>query len=75
MKDTILKRLKEGYKDYMGQPGKPATTPRKEWVVSHPAQVVTTIGMVTWCYYTQEAIDAMADDPMALTNWFDTNVT
>ena len=36
MKDTILKRLKEGNRDYIGTPGK-AATPRKDWVLAHPA--------------------------------------
>ena len=36
MKDTILKKLKEGYKDYIGSQGKEGTK-RKDWVLAHPA--------------------------------------
>ena len=55
MKETLLKKLKEGIKDYIGAPNKPAT-PRNKWVLEHPAQVVTSVGMITWCQQTEEAI-------------------
>ena len=76
MRDTLLKRLKDGSKDLttgLGNAKEP--TPREKWVLLHPAQVVTTIGMVTWCAETENQISLMYDDPLALANWYDANVT
>ena len=42
MKETLAKLIKEANKELMGTTGK-APTPRKEWVLAHPAQVVTTV--------------------------------
>ena len=56
----------------MGTAGKNAT-PRKEWVLLHPAQVVTTVAQIQWCYMTEEAINYMQDDPMQLTQWYEQN--
>jgi dynein heavy chain len=72
MKEALLKKLKEGYKDYINANGK--TTKREEWVCLHPAQVVTTIGMVRWCTETEETILAMPENPMALAEAYETNV-
>ena len=57
MKEALLKKLKEGYKDYMGTANKEKPTKREDWVTLHPAQVVTTIGMVTWCKETEGFIE------------------
>ena len=71
MKETLTKKLKDGNKDYAGTPGKPAT-PRNQWVLDHPGQVVTTIAMIQWCSQTEEAINTMQEDPMTLSNWYET---
>ena len=42
MRETLAKLVKEANKELMGTTGK-APTPRKEWVLAHPAQVVTTV--------------------------------
>ena len=72
MKEALLKKLKEGYKDYINANGK--NTKREEWVCLHPAQVVTTIGMVRWCTETEETILAMPENPMALAEAYENNV-
>ena len=72
MRDTLLKRLKDGNKDITtGLGNNKIPTPREKWVLSHPAQVVTTIGMVIWCSTTEEVIGQMYDDPLSLGNWYD----
>ena len=76
MRDTLLKRLKDGNKDITtGLGNNKIPTPREKWVLAHPAQVVTTIGMVVWCSTTEEVIGQMYDDPLSLGNWYDTNVS
>ena len=76
MRDTLLKRLKDGNKDITtGLGNNKIPTPREKWVLSHPAQVVTTIGMVIWCSTTEEVIGQMYDDPLSLGNWYDQNVS
>ena len=74
MKETLTKKLKDGNKDYVGAPGKPAT-PRNQWVLDHPGQIVTTIAMIQWCLQTEEAINQMQEDPMTLSGWYDTQQT
>lgn len=68
MRSTVLKYLKIGLKEL--QEGK---IERKAWVLKHPGQVVTTIGMINWCNGTEDAIQMMADNPEALKEWHETN--
>ena len=49
MKETLVKKLKDGNRDYTGAPGKSAT-PREKWVLEHPGQIVTTIALIQWCF-------------------------
>ena len=49
MRETLIKRLKDGNRDYTGGGGKTAT-PRKDWVLEHPGQIVTTIALIQWCF-------------------------
>ena len=45
MKETLVKKLKDGNKDYGGGSGG-SSTPRNQWVLDHPGQVVTTIALI-----------------------------
>ena len=70
MKETLAKLIKEANKELMGSTGK-APVPRKEWVLAHPAQIVTTVQQIQWCYMTEEAILNMCEDPACLQLWHD----
>ena len=74
MKETLTKRLKDGNRDYTGGQGK-AANPRNQWVKDHPGQIVTTIAMIQWCLQTEEAINTMQEDPMALGEWCEKQAT
>lgn len=64
MKATVQRKMKEGLKDY-SEPG------RKDWVTKHPGQVVATIAQVQWCTGTEDAINEMPNDRLALGTWLD----
>ena len=72
MKATLAKSLKDGNKEYVGTLQKPPL-PRKEWVLVHPAQIVTTVAQIQWCFNTEESISMMMDEPASLQHWYDQN--
>lgn len=66
MKDTVSKKLKDGYKSY-------SDDGRKDWVLQHPGQVVATVAQIQWCNLSEEAINDMPTDPLALHTWLGRN--
>lgn len=68
MRNTMTRKLKNGQRDYSQEPAK-----RREWLLTQPAQVVATVGMIQWCQQTEDAISAMQDEPDSLNQWFNTN--
>jgi len=65
---TSLNRvLKEGVIDY-------ARRPRKEWVLSHAAQVVATGAQIMWSKGTEDALRD-ANPITAMSRWYDQNVS
>ena len=66
MRDTLQKLMKVGVIDYQ-------TTDRKQWVLKHAGQVVSTIGMVMWCQTTEFYIQEMVGNSSSLQDWFDMN--
>ena len=53
MRNTMTRKLKNGQRDYSQEPAK-----RREWLLTQPAQVVATVGMIQWCQQTEDAISA-----------------
>jgi len=43
MQETIKRLMKSGLNDFMN------TNERKQWVMKHPGQVVSTISQIVWC--------------------------
>jgi dynein heavy chain len=66
MKETVAKKLKEGQKAYTDDT-------RKDWVLQHPGQVVAAVAQIQWCYNSEEAINEMPLDRLALQAWWDRN--
>mmetsp|Transcript_13252 Transcript_13252/g.2069 ORF Transcript_13252/g.2069 Transcript_13252/m.2069 type:complete len:88 (+) Transcript_13252:3913-4176(+) len=49
MIDALIKAMKDGKDEY-------ETKPRKDWVLIHPGQVVTTVALIMWCSDTEASI-------------------
>ena len=49
MIDSLKEAMKTGVEAY-------ETTPRKEWVLQHPGQVVASVSQIMWCQQTEKAL-------------------
>jgi dynein heavy chain len=67
MKNTLKKEMKKGYQKYN-------LKPRRDWVIKPAAQVVATVGMIMWCFGTEEALTSRDSIQDAIADWYETNV-
>lgn len=67
MRDTLSKAMKTGLQDY-------DMVDRKDWVLKHYGQIVSTGAQVTWSATTEAAILEMAANPSSLLEWYEENV-
>src|SRR3569833_2035672 len=68
MRDTLQRLMKQGLTDY-------GNMERKQWVLTHYGQVVSTVAQIMWCSQTQIYIEDMQSNPFALQEWYDLNET
>mmetsp|Transcript_7627 Transcript_7627/g.14387 ORF Transcript_7627/g.14387 Transcript_7627/m.14387 type:complete len:3920 (+) Transcript_7627:928-12687(+) len=62
---ALRKKMNEGFQDYdMGNRG--------EWVTTHLAQVVATVGNIMWTFGTEEVLSNRENSEEALSDWYDT---
>ncbi len=67
MRDTLFKLMNTGLKEY-------ETIERKEWVLKHFGQIVSTIAQIMWCSYTEASIQEVNSNSNALIEWYEENV-
>ena len=50
------------------------TTPeRRDWVLSQHGQIVATVAQIKWCEYTENSLNDMSSNLLALSDWLDDN--
>eukprot|EP01138_Halocafeteria_seosinensis_P006356 gb/GECG01006497.1/.p1 GENE.gb/GECG01006497.1/~~gb/GECG01006497.1/.p1 ORF type:complete len:3153 (+),score=416.35 gb/GECG01006497.1/:1-9459(+) len=67
MIDSLKEAMKIGVEDY-------ESTPRREWVLNHPGQVVATVSQIMWCRETEKALLANHTQP-EMDKWYQKNLT
>ena len=67
MKETLAKTIKMGIQDY-------DVTDRKDWVLKHNGQVVSTVVQITWSSATETAILEMTANLNSLLEWYEENI-
>jgi len=66
MYDSLFRYMKNGKQDY-------ETKDRKEWVLLHPGQIVSSVCQIYWCSQSEAYISNIWDNPNSLFDWQNVN--
>jgi dynein heavy chain, axonemal len=66
MVDTLVRLMKVGKNDYENKE-------RKQWVLDHCGQVITTVGQMYWSSQTEAGLFNLWDNPNSMCEWQNIN--
>jgi dynein heavy chain len=67
MKETLTALMKAAFQQYPNEP-------RKEFVRTRKGQIVATVAQIMWTLSTEDALNDYANNPLSMSDWFETNV-
>jgi len=68
MRDSLQKLMKKGKQDF-------EVKERSQWVLEHPAQIVSTVSHIMWCSYTEFSINNISESQSSMYDWATVNYT
>lgn len=66
MIETLTRKMKQGKQDYEQKD-------RKQWVLDHPGQIITTVGQIYWSSQSEAYISNIWDNPNSMFDWQNVN--